>query len=72
MSPGFCGQSAYLTDAEAWKHFVETHDHSLLKAPLSGSGKGLNRCRGVFSSLCVGLVCASGAYAGWGSGRTGV
>ncbi|MEG0647215.1 MAG: hypothetical protein RR471_08595, partial [Bacteroides sp.] len=37
MSPGFCGQSAYLTDAQAWKDFVETNDHSLLKAPLSGS-----------------------------------
>lgn len=61
MGSGFCGQSAYLTDAEAWKHFVETHDHSLLKAPLSGSGKGLNRCRGVFTSFVSGW-CARVAH----------
>lgn len=61
MGSGFCGQSAYLTDAQAWKDFVETHDHSLLKAPLSGSGKGLNRCRGVFTPFVSGW-CARVAH----------
>lgn len=43
----FCGESFYLTIPEEWKSFVESHDTCLLKAPLSGSGKGLNWCKGV-------------------------
>ena len=42
----FCGESFYLTLPEEWKSFVESHDTCLLKAPLSGSGKGLNWCKG--------------------------
>ncbi len=50
----FCGESAFLTREEEWKEYVESHEVSLLKAPLSGSGKGLNWCRGVFSPYIAG------------------
>ena len=38
----FCGESYYLKTPEEWKSFVEEREGCLLKAPLSGSGKGLN------------------------------
>ncbi|MDR3118790.1 MAG: hypothetical protein LBU44_05150 [Mediterranea sp.] len=45
-----CGESFYMTELEALKDYVESRAWCLLKAPLSGSGKGLNWCRGVFTS----------------------
>lgn len=45
----FCGESWYLTQPHEWKSFVEKHVFCLLKAPLSGSGKGLNWCKGVYT-----------------------
>ena len=41
----FCGESFYLRTPEEWKKFVETRGACLLKAPLSGSGKGLVYCK---------------------------
>ncbi|NDV82803.1 hypothetical protein [Bacteroides sp. 51] len=45
-----CGESFYLTELGRLKEFVETRTACLLKAPLSGSGKGLNWCKGVFTT----------------------
>lgn len=50
----FCGESCYMTDREEWRHFVEGQKACLLKAPLSGSGKGLNWCKGVFTTFISG------------------
>lgn len=50
----FCGESRYLTCSDEWRQFVESHDACLLKAPLSGSGKGLNWCKGVYTSSISG------------------
>jgi len=45
-----CGESFYLTDLNRLKDYVESRTSCLLKAPLSGSGKGLYWCKGVFTS----------------------
>ena len=50
----FCGESYYLKTPEEWKRFVEERKECLLKAPLSGSGKGLNWCKGIFTSFISG------------------
>ena len=50
----FCGESFYLTTEEEWQCFVEERDACLLKAPLSGSGKGLNWCKGAFTPFISG------------------
>lgn len=50
----FCGESYYLEKPEAWLTFVEARESCLLKAPLSGSGKGLNWCKGKFTSSISG------------------
>jgi hypothetical protein len=47
----FCGESFYLTNTNDVRYFVENHEISLLKAPLSGSGKGLNWCKGIYTPL---------------------
>lgn len=44
-----CGESHYLTTIEALRTFVQNHETCVLKAPLSGSGKGLNWCKGTFT-----------------------
>nr|WP_320058036.1 hypothetical protein [uncultured Bacteroides sp.] len=54
LNDGFCGESAYLTALDVMKVFVENHPESMLKAPLSGSGKGLNRCKGTFTPAISG------------------
>lgn len=46
---GYCGKSFYLTAKEELQTFVLNHEHCILKAPLSGSGKGLNWCKGEFT-----------------------
>lgn len=50
----FCGESYYLKTPEEWKRFVEGWKECLLKAPLSGSGKGLNWCKGIFTPFISG------------------
>lgn len=56
----FCGESHYMTLSEEWQLFVESHDTCLLKAPLSGSGKGLNWCKGVFTPSISGWCTRTG------------
>jgi hypothetical protein len=47
----FIGESYYLQDVDACLQFVASRDACVFKAPLSGSGKGLNWYKeGVFSS----------------------
>ena len=50
----FCGESCYLTALSDCRAFVESLECCLLKAPLSGSGKGLNWCKGMFTSSISG------------------
>lgn len=57
----FCGRSVYLRTADECGAFVERGGPCLLKAPLSGSGKGLNWCAGGFTPPVAGWcarVCA--------------
>ncbi len=54
LSGHFCGESAFFTREEEWKTFIENRAECLLKAPLSGSGKGLNWCRGAFTPYIAG------------------
>lgn len=54
LNEHFCGESYYLKTPEEWKVFVEERESCLLKAPLSGSGKGLNWCKGVFTPFISG------------------
>lgn len=49
LGASFCGESFLLNQPEEWRTFVESHASCLLKAPLSGSGKGLNWCKGVYT-----------------------
>ncbi|NDV58135.1 hypothetical protein [Bacteroides sp. 519] len=49
FNQAFCGTSYYYTDIAEIRKFVEGHEFCVLKAPLSGSGKGLNWCKGVFT-----------------------
>lgn len=44
-----CGESGNLYRLSDCRSFVESHECSVLKAPWSGSGKGLNWCKGVFT-----------------------
>lgn len=64
MNSYFCGESYYLQTPEAWKTFVEERRTCLLKAPLSGSGKGLNWCKGVFTSFISGWCMRVAALQG--------
>lgn len=54
LNEHFCGESYYLKTPEEWRTFVEEREVCLLKAPLSGSGKGLNWCKGVFTPFISG------------------
>lgn len=60
----FCGESFYLTLPEDWQHFVESQEPCLLKAPLSGSGKGLNWCKGVYTPSISGWCTRIGSQQG--------
>lgn len=64
MSEFFCGESTYLTSPDEWRQFVEASSMCLLKAPLSGSGKGLNWCKGVFTPSLAGWCAHVGAQQG--------
>lgn len=44
-----CGESFLLTEERQLREYVEGRSAVVLKAPLSGSGKGLNWCKGVFT-----------------------
>ncbi|MCD8032296.1 MAG: hypothetical protein LUF85_16100 [Bacteroides sp.] len=44
-----CGESSFLTEEQQLREYVEGRSAVVLKAPLSGSGKGLNWCKGVFT-----------------------
>ena len=50
----FCGESVYLETPSLWQEYVEKKGTCLLKAPLSGSGKGLNWCKGGLTSSIAG------------------
>ena len=60
----FCGESYYLKTPEEWKAFVEGRECCLLKAPLSGSGKGLNWCKGIFTPFISGWCARVAASQG--------
>lgn len=48
ISPdSFCGESAILHTTDAIGDYTSRHGHILLKAPLSGSGKGLRHANGL-------------------------
>lgn len=68
LSEYFCGESFYLETLDACRSFVEGRKACLLKAPLSGSGKGLNWCKGVFTSFIFGwcgrVVASQGGVVG--------
>ena len=44
-----CGESFYMTELNELRKYVESRTACLLKAPLSGSGKGLYWCKGSFT-----------------------
>lgn len=50
ISPSFCGISEELTSDEAVREFVERYPRVLLKAPWSGSGKGLRPGKGEYTT----------------------
>lgn len=68
LNEHFCGRSVLLTDLPSCHAFVRSQIPCLLKAPLSGSGKGINRCRGVFTpsleGWCKRLVHSQGGVVG--------
>ncbi len=64
LNEHFCGVSYYLKTPEEWKAFVEERESCLLKAPLSGSGKGLNWCKGMFTSFISGWCARVAASQG--------
>ncbi|RHI12594.1 hypothetical protein DW182_00250 [Bacteroides sp. AM16-24] len=49
-----CGSARYLNDLSACREFVEEYKRTVLKAPWSSSGKGLNWCRGTFTDSIAG------------------
>ena len=49
-----CGLANYLNDIPACQEFVEKYKRTVLKAPWSSSGKGLNWCRGIFTDSIAG------------------
>lgn len=64
LDENFCGESVLLTESSEWQRFVEAHTACLLKAPLSGSGKGLNWCKGEFTSFIFGWCSRVAALQG--------
>ena len=64
----FCGESFYLSTLAECSAFVEGREACLLKAPLSGSGKGLNWCKGIFTTFisgwCARVVASQGGVVG--------
>lgn len=64
----FCGESFYLNTLAECSAFVEGREVCLLKAPLSGSGKGLNWCKGIFTTFisgwCARVTASQGGVVG--------
>lgn len=54
LNSSFCGDSRFLVTLEDCRDYVLRHDSCLLKAPLSGSGKGLYWCKGEFTRYVSG------------------
>lgn len=54
LSNCFCGESFYLENLKECESFVIGRPICILKAPLSGSGKGLNWCKGQMTSFISG------------------
>lgn len=44
LSPYFCGESKLFQSVEELTEFVQSHKYSVLKEPLSGSGRGIMWC----------------------------
>lgn len=67
-APDFCGFSTLLESEADCRHFVESYPYALLKAPLSGSGKGLNWCKGTYtphiSNWCKRILQTQSAVVG--------
>ena len=63
----YCGESHNLYSLQACRDYVEGHKCTLLKAPWSGSGKGLRWGRGVFgpalAGWCVKVLKGQGCVA---------
>lgn len=53
---GTCGESFLFENLADIKFFVESRERCVLKAPLSGSGKGLTWCKGVYT-FAIGNWC---------------
>lgn len=68
LDSSFCGESVYLQEIGECRTFVESRDCCLLKAPWSGSGKGLNWCKGMFTprieGWCARLIEQQGGVIG--------
>lgn len=68
LGASFCGESVYLREIGECRAFVEGRDCRLLKAPWSGSGKGLNWCKEVFTphieGWCARLIEQQGGVIG--------
>ena len=50
----FCGNPTYLQTNDECEQYVLSHPSCVLKAPWSGSGKGLNWCKGKYTDLIAG------------------
>lgn len=68
LGGSFCGESAWMSRLSDCRAFVEGREACVLKAPWSGSGKGLYWCKGVFTphieQWCARLIERQGGVVG--------
>lgn len=68
LDGSFCGESVWLTALADCRAYVESREAAVLKAPWSGSGKGLYWCKGVFTphieQWCARLIERQGGVVG--------
>lgn len=68
LGGSFCGESVWMGRLSDCRAFVEGREACVLKAPWSGSGKGLYWCKGVFTphigQWCARLIERQGGVAG--------
>lgn len=68
LNGSFCGESAWMDDLSDCRAFVESRETCVLKAPWSGSGKGLYWCKGAFTphieQWCARLIERQGGVVG--------
>lgn len=68
LGGSFCGESVWMSRLSDCRAFVESREAAVLKAPWSGSGKGLYWCKGVFTphieQWCARLIERQGGVAG--------